>query len=363
MNRSWLRGSLGDRLAIRWLAGQLPAPDAIDLFSELRQARTILLLPNDRVGGLFIGAPACKAVRQAYPEARILLVVDETRASVARQIPFVDEVLTAPLNRPVWSATFHAFSRKVSQQRPDLALCLGTDCSFRLIRVVQTCGARLRIGFRREGVSAFDVEIASAGAKRYEGDFYFDMLGFLGLEAGAEVRWAPAPEVARQLQARYLEEGTGSGRAVGIDLSRSEGRGLSNRQLDDIVGRVVERGVRAVLFFTLADRRQVNYLRETYGKRTILFAQEDLASVAALLQGCRALIACNTDLLHLAMALRVPVVGLFDEDPQRWVAPDQPAVGLVRVPDLRALSVGQVVAALDSVIKGERADVGARTRS
>jgi ADP-heptose:LPS heptosyltransferase len=362
LNRSWLRGSLGDRLAVRWLTGHAPPPEPIDLFNELQRARTILILPNDRVGGLFIGAPACKAIRQAYPEARILLVVDEVRASVARQIPFVDEVLTAPLNRAVWSAAFHAFCHKVGQRRPDLALCLGTDCSFRLIRVAQTCGARLRVGFHRQGLAAFDIEIASSGAKRYEGDFYFDMLAFLGLEPGSEVRWAPAPEVARQLRARYLEEGTGASRVVGIDLSSSEGCGLSNRQLDDIVGRVVERGARAVLFFTLAERRQVNYLRETYGKRTILFAQEDLASVAALLQGCRALIACNTDLLHLAMALRVPVVGVFDEDPARWVAPDQPAIGLVRIPDLRALSIGQVVDALDAVMKGERSEGASRAR-
>ena len=360
MKRSWLKGSLADRLAVRWLKGQAPATGPIDLFGELRRAQTIIILPNDRVGGLFIGAPACKAIRQGYPDARILLVVDALRASVARQIPFIDEVLTAPLHHPVWSSACHAFSRQVSQVKPDLALSLGTDCSFRLIRVAQTCGARVRVGFGREGMRAFDVEVASAPVRRYEGDFYFDMLGFLGLEAGAEVRWAPAPEVARQLRARYLEEGAGSGRVVGVDLTDSEGRRLSQRQLDDIIGRVVERGARAVLFFTLAERRLVKYLRETYGKRAILFAQEDLASVAALLQGCRALIACNTDLLHLAMALRVPTVGIFDEDPERWIAPGQPSAHAIRVPDLGALTIGQVVDALDAAMKHDHPE-GPRT--
>lgn len=360
MRRSWLKGTLGDRLATRWRAAPPGTGGAVDIFGELRRARTILVLPNDRVGGLFIGAPACKAIRQGYPEARVLLVVDPRRASLARQIPFVDGVLTAPLHRPVWSSAFEAYRRAVAAEQADLALCLGTDCSFRLAHAAQVSGARLRVGFRRPGLAAFDVEVACDQVRRYEGDFYFDMLGFLGLQPASEVRWAPAPEVARQLRSRYLEEGAGPARIVGLDLAGTEGHGLSQRQLDDIVGRAVELGTRVLLFFTLAERRLVKYLKETYGKRTILFAQDDLASVAALLDGCRALVSCNTDLLHLAMAMRVPTVGIFDEAPERWLVPGLATARAIRVPRLKDVTIGPVVDALHAALRGDRPDPGAR---
>lgn len=352
VNNSWLRGSLGERLALRWLARESPPVQSIDIFAALKKARKILVAPNDRVGGLFIGASVCKAMRQAYPASQILLLVDERRASIARQIPFVDRVLTLPLDRPIWSSAFAELSRQLRQEELDLVLCLGVDCSFRLAWFCRRCGARLGVGFRREGLPLFNVEIVPEETVRYEGEYCAEILRYLGLEEGDEVRWVPAPEMARKLRSRYLEEIPGTSRVVGVDLAKGEGHGFTRRQFDEIVGRIVERGVRALLFFTLAEKKQVRYLQEVYGRRIILFAQDDLAGAAALLQGCKALIAGNTELLHLAISLRVPVVGVFDGDAQRWIAPGNPLVERVQVQDMRAVDVTQIVQALEPALRG-----------
>ena len=50
-----------------------------------------------------MGAPAYKVVRQSYPNAHIQLLVDAEKASFASQIPFVDGVLTAALDKSLWS--------------------------------------------------------------------------------------------------------------------------------------------------------------------------------------------------------------------------------------------------------------------
>jgi len=151
VNGSWLKGSVWDRTAIRWRETNRPNPEPIDIFHALRQAQKILILPNDRVGGLFLGAPAYKIVRQVYPQAHIQLLVEATKASFASQIPFVDGVLTASLDKSLWSPAKKEETRALAKEEFDLALCLGPDCSFRLAHLCQECGAPLRVGFQRPG--------------------------------------------------------------------------------------------------------------------------------------------------------------------------------------------------------------------
>lgn len=346
---------------MRWWGGDRGIPEPIDIFRVLKDARKLLILPNDRVGGTFIGAPVFKIVRQFYPQAQIHALVDERMLSIARQIPFADEVLTGRLDTPVWRGEFRALQRTLIEAKYDLVFCLGIDCSFRLVSLCQTCQACLRVGFRRPGMAPFNVEITPCEPVRYEGEQNAQMLRLLGMVGNGEVRWTLAKDKVEQVRARYLDNETVPNRIVAVDLGRGEGLGLSDRQLDDIIGRVIEHGARAVLFYGQDQRKRVGHFKQTYGNRAILFGQDDLANAAPLLQGCHALIACNSEMLHLGISLQIPSVGLFDEDPQRWVAADNRFIEVVQVQDLRSLSVGQVIVALDTLLRENPTGTSSRT--
>ena len=350
MSGAWVKGSVAERLLVKWRRSAPAATEPIAIFDELKQARKVLIVPNDRVGGLFIGAPIYKAIRHHYPDTEIHLLSDAPKAVLAGQIPFIDEVVSGDLRQPVWRNTFNDITRRLRLEQFDIALCLGPDCSFRLALICGASGARLRVGFRRQGIEPFNVEIVRRSTQVYEGDQYLIMLRLLGLEGCGEVKWAISQEHAQHVRSRYLDGEFSHGNVVAVDLSRGEGRGMSGRQMDDIVGRVIERGARAVLFFSLAEKKQVNYLKKTYGSRILAFEQDDLASVAAILEGCRALISCNTDLLHLAISLLIPAVGIFEEDSQRWISPHNQLVKVVQARDIRAANITQVVRALERAL-------------
>jgi len=358
MNGTWTRGTLAERLAIRW-RGPRQAPDeSLDIFGELRRARKLLLMPNDRVGGLFLGATIYQSLRQQYPDAHISLLTDERWAPLARQIPFVDNVLATTSTQKVYLPDFGQFVDQLRAQSYDLAVCLGPDCSYRLAQLCGLSGARLRVGFRREGLEPYNVEIVRRSAGEYEADQYQSLLRILGLDICGEVQWAIGDGKGSQLRESYLDGEFASGSVIGIDLMGGEGQVMSGRQLDDIVGRVIERGARAVLFFSLAERKQVNYLKKTYGNRVLPFEQNDLSGVAALLEGCRALISCNTDVLHLAISLQLPCVAIFDEDARRWVSSRNDLVEVVQDRDIRAVSITQVVQGLDRALRRSQAEAG-----
>jgi len=324
---------------------------AVDVFRELGEAARILVAPNDRVGGLVIGAPVCRAVRQRYPKARICLLVGDARAGVAGQLPYADQVLAAPLGRPVGSPEMEAVRQRLQEEQFDLALCLGADCSYRLAWLCAGSGSRLRLGFRRPGLRAFNLEVVPRVGDTYEGEQYLGLLRLIGLEELSPTRWAVEAERAAQARSRYLDE-ENARNAVGVDLSGGEGRGLSQRQLDELVGRVIERGARPVLFFTPAEQRKLNFLHKSHGNRVLPFQQDDLAGSAALLANCRALVACNTELLHLAGAMQVPVVGLFSEEPRRWVHPHSSWMRTLHAADLRSVGIPQIARLLEEALSG-----------
>ncbi len=270
MNESWIRGSLGDRVVLRWNKADFQASAPIEIFKELGAARKILILPNDRVGGLFIGASLYRVIRQAYPEARIALLSDGKKAALASQIPFIDEVITGEPNKPIWSASFKRLAAELRQKRFDLSLCPGPDCSFRLAYLSGVCGACVRIGFQRPGLTPYNLEVVSQRRGIYEGEQYLNMLRLFGLERKTEVKWTLVQDDAQQIRARYLGEGFSQDEIVGIDLAPGEGKGLSERQFEDIVVQILEGGARAVLFFSVAEKKQVGYLKETYGERVVL---------------------------------------------------------------------------------------------
>lgn len=348
-----------ERLAMRWRGPHAGVDEPLDIFGELRRAQKILLLPNDRVGGLFLGATIYQSIRQQYPDAHLTLLTDERWAGLARQIPFVDEVVVSTPSEKVWSPEFRQSVEALRNQSFDLAVCLGPDCSFRLAQLCGLSGARLRVGFQREGLSPYNVEIVRRSEGEYEADQYQSLLRILGLDVCGEVQWTIGDGKGSQLRERYLDGEFASGSVIGIDLVGGEGQGLSGRQLDDIVGRVIERRARAVLFFSLAERKQVNYLKKTYGNRVLPFEQNDLSGVAALLEGCRALISCNTDVLHLAISLHLPCVAIFDEDAHRWVSDRNELVEVVQDRDIRAVSITQVVQGLDRALGRAPADAAA----
>ena len=353
---SWIKGSLLERLAMKRLAGAVNSPTkAFDVFGELQRVRKILILPSDRVGGLFLGAPVYKAVRQKYEDSSITLFSDQRMATVARYIPFVDEIISGDLRQPTWRNAFSGTVDRLRREQFDLALCLGTDCSFRLAQVCGASGARLRVGFKRDDSrpQPFNIELLCTSSDTYEVDQYEGLLKLLGIPGGAEIRWAISVEKAQQVRDRYLDREFAGRQVVAVDLGKGERHGMSNRQMEDVVGRVIERRGRAVVFFSLAEKKQVNYLKRTYGNRILAFDQQDLAGVAALLEGCRALISCNTDLLHLAISLQIPAVGIIDDNPRRWISTRNRLVKVVATRDMRGLRIAEVVEALEAALNEE----------
>ena len=354
MNRVWLNGSLWQQKMLKWALLINAEKEMRDVFSELKKAERILVIPSDRPGGFFLGIPVYKGLRQSYPEAEISIVCEEHQAKLARKIPFADDVIIPVFDGgPFWNSPIRRLTRSLRSRRFDLAICLGSDCSFRLCKVCGQSGARLRVGFSRPGPGGwYNVEIVCGEGNSYEGRQYEVLLKLLRLDWDGNPCWSVPEDRAWEMRCRYFFGEFASATVVGIDLSSREGKGMSRPQVEDIVRSLMEAGRRAILFFTLAERKQVDYFRSIFGNRILAIDMQDLYEVAALLDGCRAVISCNTDLLHLSISLEIPAVAIFDEDPNRWINPGNDRVEVVQTKEIGEVKTSEILKALDLVAKG-----------
>lgn len=317
--------------AILWFyRGRTCEGPAISIAEVLENPRKILIIPDLRAGGLFLGAPKFRAIRNRYPRAEISLLTDARREYVAREMPFIDDVILCnDLLLPVGTKLRDLVGR-LQRREFDVALCFGAPDCLLPGYLCYKSGAQLRVGFHAAEIPFFNFRIIPRKEPCYEADRLSLLLRTLDIAEGdMRLGWSISPEGAGKILERYLGERRNEERLVGIDTSSGIGPPLSFRQWQGVV-QAVDENCRAIIFFDFDQRRVANRLKEMLGPRALLFQTDDLPRTVALMEACEGFVAGNTDLFHLSVTLGLPTVGLVPEhDVPRWVPSDCPWVRVV----------------------------------
>lgn len=316
---SWFNGSPFDRLAARRLYHRSADRQSVAVFDLLREAQKILIAPSDKEGGLLLATPFVESIRSAYPQADIQILVGEERVPLAGLLPFVDEVVSSPLDKPLWSAPVKKLCAQLRNEQFDLVFCLGSDCSFRMAAIAGASGGRLRIGFARTGLDPFNYELVWSGQDRPEQQAYRHMLDAVNLTYKASWNWTLPPEELCEIKKLFPEIERGP--RLALDLANGQGLRWRRKWIDQIVDYWLANGFCPVVLFSLAEDKKVRYLRKIHGDRLLFVDKREGINAAALLQSCKGLLAMNTEYLHLAIALEIPIVTTDNPEIDRWIHP------------------------------------------
>ena len=114
--------------------------------------KSILLVNVGAAGDFVLTTPAIRAVRENFPKAHIVLIVNENIFKLAELCPYVNEVLTLNKARTVdyikiiiEAANFSA--AHLWQRHFDLAICLGTVTNLLKNFLTYLSGARQRVSY------------------------------------------------------------------------------------------------------------------------------------------------------------------------------------------------------------------------
>ena len=302
---------------LAYLGYRLVSGDLIRRHDFPTTPRRILVVRLDTIGDVLLSEPAVAALRKRFPDAEIDLVVGAAGKAILAGNPNITNFVlyNAPWHaawrggKVDWRAAFSDLLntvRVLRRRRYDLAYELRGD--FRDIAFMAACGARLNIGNGWRGGGYMLHRNVRLDTEAHRVDF---ALGIVGATGGESPRLYISQE-DRENAKRLLSGATdtiafhlGAGfpsKCLPIDTFTEVARRLvsldSSRQLVVIGGKDEEGLAKA-----LAQRLPFAPL-SLVGKLSLL-------ETAAVLERCRLFIGNDSGPMHIAAAVRTPVVTFF----------------------------------------------------
>jgi N-acetylglucosaminyldiphosphoundecaprenol N-acetyl-beta-D-mannosaminyltransferase len=270
------------------------------------------------IGDLILSTPALSALREAYPEAHIALLTSAHSMAVLNGTNLVDEII--PFDRENFNNS-RSFFRPANLRRifnlrkghystilffHHFTLKLGT-LKFAVIGLA--CGAKRRIGLENGNGWFLTERLPDGGfGSKHQAQYWLDLVGLLGAKTSprpAVVGISPPPKIFNpQPTTKTIVIHPGSG---GYSLARRWDAAQFAATADALcehydaeivlVGGVNDNGaaVKAAMKNTPLD----------------LIAQTSLNEVAGIIQQSDLYIGADSGVMHLAAAVRTPVIAIF----------------------------------------------------
>jgi ADP-heptose:LPS heptosyltransferase len=285
------------------------------------------------LGDLLASVPALRALRAARPDVHVTVITwPEVATVLDRQAAYVDELLPFPgyagiPERPVDGRAWPAFVAATRARRFDLAIqAYGGQASANA--VTAAIGARRTAGFFTPG--AVDVDLATHlpyPFRRHEVDRHLDLVEFLGVPRGPRHLEFASTAADREEADRVLgKQGVVDEPYVVVHPGATA---PSRRWLPERFAAVVDAlaadGARIVLTGVRSEAAVTAAVREAASAPIVdLTGRTSLGGLAAVLARARLLVGNDTGTAHLAAALAVPSVTVFQAgELARWAAEDR----------------------------------------
>lgn len=303
-------------LAISSRVGRIVRP-----VREVDDVRTILLVKLWGMGNLVLLYPVFTRIREAYPNARIVLLTLECNRSLGERHPGIDEVL--PLRIDSWRGVAFGFPglvRRLRRQRPDLVLDFEQFCHLSGI-LAQLSGGAQRIGFGLPGTSRGGAYHVRVGYRedRHMGEVFTDIARAAGVRPFA-YRLEPVPVTDEEERAAEARVGAADEDVERVLIHAGSGDNFPGRRWPaesyaEVAARLLDRDprVRILLSGVASEVGLVESIRaELPRDRTVdLAGATTLGELAAILGRCRLVLSNDTGPVHLAGAMGVPVFGFY----------------------------------------------------
>lgn len=284
-------------------------------FSNIRK---ILIRSTNWIGDAVLTLPAISSVRLTFPQSTIAILAKSWVAEIFNSNPDIDEVITYDDSNYTGISGKWRLIRFLKRKAFDLAICLPN--AFGAALLVYMAGIPLRLGYNTQGrgiLLTHAVNRSKRILRRHQIDYYLEMLSTLGFTLSEKTLnlkvLAEEKEEARQILERLgVREGD---LIIGINPGATYGptkrwfpdryAALADRLIDDF-------GAKVLIFGSQNDNNIALELIKNSKRGVInLAGQTTLTQAKAMISICRLFITNDSGLMHVASALKVPVVAIF----------------------------------------------------
>jgi lipopolysaccharide heptosyltransferase II len=338
---------------------------------KLPDAPDVLVIETGLVGELLVVTPALRALRKAFPSARVTALVSPGSAPVLVGNPAVNRLLPMPKAQRTGLVHLLGVSAWIRAQRFDAAIIFHT--SFRSALLAARARVPIRAGLASEGRGFLLTHKIGRDRAAYEVDEHLKVLGLLGVPPDGRAMDLPLLPEEREEAARLLSDLPLGSRTVALHPGASrEIRRWPSERFAELGAGLRDSGVEPVYVFGPAEKPLADAVDSWWRARGLpaprSAAPSTIRVLGALFERSDAVVTNNTGPMHVAAAVGTPGVFIHGPTPVgRWQPPgetwvpvcasdvpcrpcDSPRCGKDRLLCMEAVTVGQVRAALDGVL-------------
>lgn len=280
----------------------------------------ILIRGTNWIGDSVMTLPAIRAIRRAYPDARISLLVNHWVADIFRGSSDIDEVILYEEDHRGTVGKLNLV-RMLKQKRFDSAILLQNAFDAALIAWL----ARIpeRIGYNRDlrGPLLTRAIPVNRTSKKHQVYYYLDLIKSVGINAEDADPYIVLSDKEREDARRLLHSSSltdSKSRLIGISPGASYGSakrwpGERFASLIDMITSVLQGHV--VIFGSPEEAgiagEIVGLVREEKAHVINLAGKTDIRELAAIIAECDAFVTNDSGPMHMASALLVPTVAVF----------------------------------------------------
>lgn len=292
------------------------------------QLSPILVIKISAIGDTVLLVPSLRALRGAYPQARIAMVATSINRIIVEDCPYVDEIFLLDVDKFLknpWRLL--RFIIRLREQKFELALDFDQwQRASSLIAYLS--GANQRGGFITPGQHKHYLFTKSTlrSNKRHEVESFLDVIRDLGIKVRNKSLELWIGDKERASIGHLLRKNGVNGGDVIIGIHPGRGshgypRQWSEKDYALVADRLVDKYGAKVVFTggrddTLLVERIMSLMKE---KAVNLAGKTSLRELVALIERLNLLLCVNTGPLHIACALKTPTVSIHGpDDPKKW---------------------------------------------
>jgi heptosyltransferase-3 len=288
----------------------------------------ILVVRSDRIGDVILSTPVFEVIKRHYPNSKVTVMVQAAVAPLIRGLPSVDEVMIfEPNGRHKGVGGFFRLLRDVRIKRFRIAVVLQTRFSISfsifLARIRYRVGPLSKIHsylFFNRGVRQRRSQV-----EMHETDYNLQLLRKLGIRVGT--RNVPTSAIVtsegREAARAYLSQQGWNGKDPIVIIHPGMGGSALNWpeiHYADLIRALIKDGRRVLITSGPLDRSQTEKVVELLGaarEKIMIYGLEEKGEfrgidfLAGLLDIASVVVAPSTGPLHVAVALRKPVVTFY----------------------------------------------------
>lgn len=291
-------------------------------FSINKLNKILVVAPYHGIGNLVLLISILKALKKNLPNTKVsVLVGSKVAVELFSQQPYLDEVITFDVKKPNLLKGIQFFRDIILPKRFDLSISTYLGDYFYFSVWPFFAEIPYRIGTYREDQGYFPTNFINTWVmqmdyQKHETEQYLDLIRLLGLNVEKNAPELFVSKVETDFVERYLvEKGINHNELIlGVHPGSSHDCSWKRWPLErflEVTNKFSNIYEAKVLWFVGPAEQDIRRELACLNKKHIIVERLTLKQVVALIGRCQIFLSNDSGLMHIAAAMKVPVVSIF----------------------------------------------------